>query len=163
MCWTLQEPARTRNTGRAAVSLVAVAAVGALVCGCSRASSVAPHTEISMNTPPGFRAQQTMDMLNSDWPIGPNGVATLAAPDEVNTVEPTMENLWWERPYTVSGVDYNAGRVKLHLVNSFGAGQDIEIHTDENGMVDLFRKMSDEWTKARIFEGKRRGRFRPQQ
>ena len=91
-----------------------------------------------MNTPPGFRAQQTMDMLNSDWPIGPKGVATLAAPDEVNTVEATMESLWWERPFTVSGVDYNAGRVKLHLVNSFGAGQDIEIHTDENGMVDRF-------------------------
>ena len=93
---------------------------------------------ISMNTPPGFRAKQTVDMLNSDWPIGPVGVRTLAAPDKVDTVRDTMENLWWERPFTLSGVDYYAGRVTLHLVNSFGAGQNIEIHTDENGMVDRF-------------------------
>ena len=91
-----------------------------------------------MNTPPGFRAKQTVDMLNSDWPIGPVGVRTLAAPDKVDTVRDTMENLWWERPFTLSGVDYYAGLVTLHLVNSFGAGQDIEIHTDENGMVDRF-------------------------
>lgn len=91
-----------------------------------------------MNTPPGFRAQQTVDMLNSDWPIGSVGVRTLAAPEVVNSVRETMENLWWERPFTVLGADYNAGRVKLHLINSFGAGQDIEIHTDENNMVDRF-------------------------
>jgi beta-lactamase class A len=94
--------------------------------------------KISMSTPAGFRAKQTVDMLNSDWPIGPVGVATLAAPDMVNSVRDTMENLWWERPFTVSGVDYHAGRVTLHLVNSFGALEDIEIHTNENGMVDRF-------------------------
>ena len=31
-----------------------------------------------MRTPAGLRAQQTLDMLNSDWPIGPVGVGTLA-------------------------------------------------------------------------------------
>ncbi len=91
-----------------------------------------------MNTPPGFRAKQTVDMLNSDWPIGPVGVRTLAAPDMVDNVRDVMENLWWERPFTVSGVEYYAGRVTLHLINSFGAGQDIEIHTDANGTVDRF-------------------------
>ncbi len=91
-----------------------------------------------MSTPPGFRAQQTVDMLNSDWPIGIVGVRTLAAPDAADAVRDTMENLWWERPFTVSGADYNAGRVRLHLVNSFGVGQDIDIHTDENNMVDRF-------------------------
>ena len=77
-------------------------------------------------------------MLNSDWPIGSNGVATLAAPDKVNSVRDAMENLWWERPFTVSGIEYYAGRVMLHLVNSFGGRQDIEIRTDENGMVEEF-------------------------
>ena len=91
-----------------------------------------------MNTPPGFRAKQTVDMLNSDWPIGPVGVRTLAAPDMVDNVRDVMENLWWERPFTVSGVEYYAGRLTLHLINSFGAGQDIEIHTDANGMVNRF-------------------------
>jgi beta-lactamase class A len=91
-----------------------------------------------MNTPAGFRAKQTVDMLNSDWPIGIVGVRTLAAPEVANSVRETMENLWWERPFTVAGVDFYAGHVRLHLVNSFGAGQDIEIHTDENRMVDRF-------------------------
>ena len=116
--------------------------VSVLVCSCSTpsASSVTADTgvKISKITPPGLRAQQTVDMLNSDWPIGPDGVATLAAPDMVNSVRDTMENLWWERPFTVSGIEYYAGHVMLHLVNSFGAGQDIEIHTDDNGMVNRF-------------------------
>ncbi|MBV8965789.1 MAG: serine hydrolase, partial [Mycobacteriaceae bacterium] len=63
---------------------------------------------------------------------------TLAAPDVADSVRERMENLWWDRPFTVAGVDYNAGRAKLHLLNSFGAGEDIEIHTDENRMVDWF-------------------------
>ena len=89
MCWTLQGPARRRSASRAlrraAVSLAAVAVVSVLVCSCSTpsASSVTADTgvKISKITPPGLRAQQTVDMLNSDWPIGPNGVGTLAAPE----------------------------------------------------------------------------------
>ena len=41
---------------------------------------------IDTNTPQGLRAKQTMDMLNSDWPIGPVGVRTLAAPEKVDEV-----------------------------------------------------------------------------
>ncbi len=142
MCWTLPGLAPTRSARArfwAAASLVAVAVV---VGGCATPSASSVTTDggmkISMSTPPGFRAKQAVDMLNSDWPIGEVGVRTLAAPDVVNAVRDTMENLWWERPFTVAGVDYYAGRVTLHLVNSFGAGEDIQIHTDENRMVDRF-------------------------
>jgi beta-lactamase class A len=123
--------------------LIAITAVTtALVSGCTTpaASSVTVDeaSKISKSTPAGLRAKQTVDMLNSDWPIGVNGVRTLAAPDAVNAVRDIMENLWLERPYTVADVDYYAGRVKLHLINSFGAGQDIDIHVDDNSMVDRF-------------------------
>jgi beta-lactamase class A len=77
-------------------------------------------------------------MLNSDWPIGPVGVRTLAAPDQVNSVETTMEELWWDRPFTVDSVDIGASVATLHLVSSYGARQDIRIHTDDGGWVDRF-------------------------
>ena len=79
-----------------------------------------------------------MDMLNSDWPIGPVGVGTLAAPDKVESVENTMESLWWDRPFTLSAVDIGASVATLHLVSSYGAHQDIRIHTDDDGWVDRF-------------------------
>jgi beta-lactamase class A len=94
--------------------------------------------KISTDSPPGLRAKQTVDMLNSDWPIGPNGVRTLATPDMVKPVQSTMEYLWWDRPFTVSDVDYYAGLVKLHLRTTFGAEQVIDIHTGDDGMVDRF-------------------------
>jgi beta-lactamase class A len=117
-----------------------------------------------MNTPAGFRAKQTVDMLNSDWPIGIVGVRTLAAPEVANSVRETMENLWWDKPFTVAGVDYYAGRVRLHLVNSFGAGQDIEIHTDENRMVDRFdaelvTPKINSWVDVDAELAKSRGRY----
>jgi beta-lactamase class A len=117
-----------------------------------------------MNTPAGFRAKQTVDMLNSDWPIGIVGVRTLAAPEVANSVRETMENLWWDRPFTVAGVDYHAGRVGLHLVNSFGARQDIEIHTDENRMVDRFdaellTPKINSWADVDAELAKSRGRY----
>jgi beta-lactamase class A len=142
--------------------------VSALVCGCSTpsASSVTADAgaRISMNTPSGFRAKQTVDMLNSDWPIGIVGVRTLAAPEVANSVRETMENLWWERPFTVAGFDYYAGRVRLHLVNSFGAGQDIDIHTDENRMVDRFdaellTPKINSWADVDAELAKSRGRY----
>jgi beta-lactamase class A len=77
-------------------------------------------------------------MLNSDWPIGPVGVRTLAAPDEVESVESTMEALWWDRPFTLDGVDIGASVATLHLTSSYGARQDIRIHTDDGGWVDRF-------------------------
>ena len=72
-------------------------------------------------------------MLNSDWPIGPVGVRTLAAPDKVDSVETTMEALWWDRPFTLNGVDISASVATLHLTSSYGARQDIRIHTDDVG------------------------------
>jgi beta-lactamase class A len=85
-----------------------------------------------------MRAQQTVDMLNSDWPIGQVGVRTLAAPDMVDSVESTMEGLWWDRPFKVDGVDITAGAATLHLVSSYGARQNIEIHTNDATLVDRF-------------------------
>ena len=127
--------------------MVALSAVAALVVtlapGC--ASSPAPHAnaanpvrQIDTRTPPGLRALQTMDMLNSDWPIGPVGVRTLAAPDKVNSVENTMEELWWDRPFTLDGVDISASVATLRLISSYGARQEIRIHTDDDGWVDRF-------------------------
>lgn len=77
-------------------------------------------------------------MLNSDWPIGPIGVATLAAHNIVKPVEATMEKLWWDRPFTLSGVDIKAGTATLQLITSYGARQDIRIHTDDDTLVDGF-------------------------
>ncbi len=93
---------------------------------------------IDTRTPPGLRAQQTMDMLNSDWPIGPVGVRTLAAPDKVDSVDTSMERLWWDRPFALAGVDIGASVATLHLISSYGARQDIRIHTDDDGRVDRF-------------------------
>ncbi|OBH07603.1 MULTISPECIES: serine hydrolase [unclassified Mycobacterium] len=129
---------------RRAVALGAAAAlVVTLAPGC--APSPAPHAnaanagrQIDTRTPPGIRAQQTLDMLNSDWPIGPVGVGTLAAPDKVESVETTMEGLWWDRPFTLDGVDLGASVATLHLITSYGARQDIRIHTDDEGRVDRF-------------------------
>ncbi len=135
-------PGRTRLS-RAAALLCGVALVSGLVDGC--APSAAPPAQagdagirISTNTPQGVRAKQVMDMLNSDWPIGAPGVSTLAAPDQVDYVSHVMDGMWWERPYTVAGVDIRAGAATLHLVTSYGARQDIEIHTDDATMVDKF-------------------------
>jgi beta-lactamase class A len=90
---------------------------------------------IETNTPQGVRARQIMDMLNSDWPIGPVGIKTLAAPDMVAPIETLMERLWWDRPYTLTGVDIGAGSARLHLISSFGALQDIELRTNDDTLV----------------------------
>ncbi|MGO9385135.1 MAG: Cpe/LpqF family protein [Mycobacterium sp.] len=135
----------SKRSGRRRVA--ALSAVAALVVtlapGC--APSPSPHANaantgrgIDTRTPPGLRAQQTMDMLNSDWPIGPVGVGTLAAPDKVESVETTMEGLWWDRPFTLDGVDISASVARLHLISSYGARQDIRVHTDDDGRVDGF-------------------------
>ncbi|MGV9800070.1 serine hydrolase [Mycobacterium sp. NPDC003449] len=121
-------------------AIVAVAA--ALACGCSH--SVAPAAEVSYgahidtNTPPGLRARQVMDMLNSDWPIGPIGIRTLAAPDQVDEVGTKMDAIWWDRPFTVRSVDVGAGQATLHLLTSYNVAQDIELKTNDLGLVDRF-------------------------
>ena len=93
---------------------------------------------IAINTPQGLRAKQTMDMLNSDWPIGTVGVRTMAAPKMVNPVTSAMGNLWWDRPITVSGINIGAGSATLHVLTSYGAKQDIELRTNDAGLVDRF-------------------------
>ena len=135
----------TRLRSRRSVRYRAVALSAALVVtltpGCTaspspQANAANPGRVIDPRTPPGLRAQQTIDMLNSDWPIGPVGVRTLAAPDQVDSVEATMEGLWWDRPFTLDGVDIGASAATLHLISSYGAHQDIRIHTDDLGRVD---------------------------
>ncbi len=74
---------------------------------------------IERNTPQGVRAQQVVDMLNSEWPIGTYSVTTLAAPDMVDQITASMDSLWWDRPYTLTGVDIGAGSARLHLIRSF--------------------------------------------
>jgi beta-lactamase class A len=121
----------------------AAALVMALTPGCAssptgHANAANPGRQIDTRTPPGIRAQQTLDMLNSDWPIGPVGVRTLATPEKVEFVTSTMEQLWWDRPFTLAGVDIGASVATLHLISSYGARQDIRIHTDPDGWVDRF-------------------------
>jgi beta-lactamase class A len=118
-----------------------IALVSSLACGCAStpaATLVNAGVGINTNTPVGVRAKQTLDMLNSDWPIGPVGIRTLAASDAMDDVGTTMDRMWWDRPFTLSGVDIGAGAATLHLVSSFGARQDIDIHVDDNSMVDRF-------------------------
>ena len=112
-------------------------ATACVSAGCASPPTPAAHAgvRIETNTPQGVRARQVMDMLNSDWPIGKVSVATLAAPDMVDPIEATMDRLWWDRPYTLTGVDIGAGMARLHLISSFGAQQDVELRTDGQTMV----------------------------
>jgi beta-lactamase class A len=122
----------------AAAALVVALAPGCAPSPSPQANAANAGRGIDTRTPPGLRAQQTMDMLNSDWPIGPVGVGTLAAPDQVSPVETTMEELWWDRPFTLDGVDIGASAATLHVISSYGARQDIRLHTDDDGRVDRF-------------------------
>lgn len=107
----------------------------AVSCAAPPAPVANAGTRIGLNTPQGVRAQQVMDMLNSDWPIGTHSVKTLATPEEVESVTASMDSLWWDRPYTLTGVDIGAGSAKLHVMSSFGAQQDIELRTNDQTMV----------------------------
>ncbi|MGB8408175.1 MAG: serine hydrolase [Mycobacterium sp.] len=91
---------------------------------------------IDTNTPPGIRAKQTMDMLNSNWSIEPGNVRTLAAPAQVDDITYRLKWIWPDRPFTVSGVSVGAEQETLHVTNSYGVNQDIALHTDSRGMVD---------------------------
>lgn len=131
------------NRRRVAALAATAALVVTLTPGCASsptpsANAANPGRRIETTTPPGLRAQQTLDMLNSDWPIGPVGVGTLATPDKVDSVQATMESLWWDRPFDLNSVDIGANVATLHLISSYGARQDIRIHTDDTGQVDRF-------------------------
>ena len=56
----------------------------------------------------------------------------------VNDITSAMGNLWWDRPLTVSGISIGAGSATLHVLTSYGAAQDIELRTNDAGMVDRF-------------------------
>jgi beta-lactamase class A len=122
-----------------AAALTATPAAGCATTPAPTANAGSTGVRIDTRTPPGLRAKQTMDMLNSDWPIGPVSVRTLAAPELVDDAVTAMESLWWDRPFELAGVDIRAGAATLHLLTSYGARQDIDIHTDDNGMVDRLR------------------------
>jgi beta-lactamase class A len=120
-----------------------VALVVALACGCANtgpvpAADAAYGIHIDTNTPQGLRAKQTMDMVNSEWPIGTVGVRTMAVPQQVNPITAAMGNLWWDRPVSVSGLDIGAGVATLHVLTPYGAAQDIELRTNDAGLVDRF-------------------------
>ena len=140
----MQRPAiRFSRAGRQATgTVVSLSLLAVLASGCGHtgtpAAEAAYGTRIETNTPQGLRAKQTVDMLNSDWPIGPDNVATLAAPKQVNDVAFMMDRMWWDRPFTVTGIDVGAGSANLHLLTSYGVGQDVELRTDDAGMVDRF-------------------------
>ncbi|MCI4674477.1 serine hydrolase [Mycolicibacterium litorale] len=127
---------------RSAVALATViASAAALASGCAPAPAPpanAGTVRIDLNTPQGVRAKQVMDMLSSDWPIGPVSVKTLAAPDMVDPVAAAMDSLWWDRPYTLAGVDIGAGVATLHLLTSYGARQNIELRTGDDTFIKRF-------------------------
>jgi beta-lactamase class A len=131
---------------RSSLALLGAAVLTAsVVSGCTPSSTPSANAgdagvRISTGTPQGVRAQQIMDMLNSGWPIGPDGTRTLADPDLVEYVWLTMDSMWYDRPYTLAGVDYGAGTAKLRLVTSYGGRQDIEIRVDQDStLLDRFR------------------------
>lgn len=142
MCWTLRGPAPRPDGVGAARRLAALIGTLALATaslgGCAPSSTPpanAGDAVIKTNTPPGVRAKQLMDMLNSDWPIGPVGVKTLAVPAQVDDIGTTMDQMWYDRPYTLAGVDIGAGFANLHVVTSYGARQDIELRTDDTSTL----------------------------
>jgi beta-lactamase class A len=114
-----------------------------MACGCTNtgpapAADAAYGVRIDTNTPQGLRAKQTMDMLNSDWPIGPVGVRTLAAPEMVDEVGTKLDSIWWDRPFRVTSLDIGAGQATLHVLTSYNVAQNIELRTNDAGLVDRF-------------------------
>jgi beta-lactamase class A len=133
----LPEPTAKSRSRRATAIVAALATATSLTTSCAAPSAPAANAgrQIVLNTPQGVRAQQVLDMLNSDWPIGTNSVTTLATPDMVEPITASLDSLWWDRPYTLTGVDIGAGSARLHLVSSFGAQQDVGLRTDDQTMV----------------------------
>ena len=125
----------------AGIAAIAVMVV-ALACSCTHAgppsAEAAYGVRIDINTPQGLRAKQTLDMVNSDWPIGTVTVGTLAVPAQVEAVTAAMDRLWWDRPITVTGIDLGASQATLHLLTSYGVAETIELRTNDTGLVDRF-------------------------
>ena len=93
---------------------------------------------IDTNTPQGLRAKQTMDMVNSDWPIGTVGVRTMATPEQVNGDhhghgQPMVGPSDHRQQHR-----HRRGQATLHVLTPYNAAQDIELRTNDAGMVDRF-------------------------
>jgi beta-lactamase class A len=137
-------PAASLNKRRLTAVVCAAVLTISGVNGCSTTATPPANAgdtgvRISTGTPQGVRAKQIMDMLNSEWPIGPVGTKTLAAPDVVEYVWLTMDSMWYDRPYTLAGVEYRAGAATLRVVSSYGARQDIEFRVNSDTLLDRFR------------------------
>ncbi|OYN79688.1 serine hydrolase [Mycolicibacterium sphagni] len=119
-----------------------IASAATLATSCSPAptppANAGAGVRIDLNTPTGVRAKQVMDMLNSDWPIGLDNVKTLATTEMVDPVAHSMDSLWWDRPYTLAGVDIGANVATLHLLTSYGARQDIDLRIGDDTFVSRF-------------------------
>lgn len=124
----------------AATALTVLAST--IVSGCAHtnpAPAEAASVHIDVNIPQGLRAQQLLDMVNSDWPLGSVTVGTLARADLVEPVTIAMDRLWADRPITLKGVEYGAGNATLHVVTSYGLAEQVELRTDESGLVDRLK------------------------
>lgn len=77
-------------------------------------------------------------MLNSDWPIGTVGVGTMAVPEKVDDIAFKLDRIWWDRPFRVTDVEIGAGHAKVGVLTSYGVAQEIDLRTDDAGMVDRF-------------------------
>ncbi len=128
---------RARMTRAVSVCTVAVVALSVgSTAGCGIKLRQVPHGDVDTSTPPGLRSQQLIDMLNSNWPIGKQGVATLAAANKVDDYTEIMTKLWVDRPYKVSSVDLAANSSTVHLIAPYGANVDIGLRTNTKGDVD---------------------------
>jgi beta-lactamase class A len=129
-----------RRTAVAIATVIASAAALATSCAPAPAppANAGAGVRIDLNTPTAVRAKQVMDMLNSDWPIGPDNVKTLATTDMVDPVAHSMDSLWWDRPYTLAGADIGANVATLHMLTSYGARQDIDLRIGDDTFVSRF-------------------------
>lgn len=129
-------------TARRALGLTVAACLVVGLAGCAKiqppAADAAYGTAIEINTPQGLRAKQTLDMLNSDWPIGPVGVRTMAVPEKVDEITAKLDRIWWDRPFKVTDVEIRAGQAEVGVLTSYGVAQEIDLRTNEAGMVDRF-------------------------
>lgn len=116
-----------------------------VVSACACAPPKQPWTDaeygmhIDTDTPRGVRARQFMDMVNSEWPIGIDTVATLATQEIVKTLSGSMDQLWADRPLTITALQSGVDETTLRLRNSYGVSQDVALRINGDGMVDRYQ------------------------
>ncbi|MGZ6779104.1 MAG: serine hydrolase, partial [Mycobacterium sp.] len=50
----------------------------------------------------------------------------------------TMDKIWWDRPFTLTGLEIGAGHATMHVLTSYQVPQTIELRTNDAGLVDRF-------------------------